>query len=73
MSKEGPESKKGRNQKNLESKRQNMKMTERSKMQEFARWYFSFDPKDVWNWILLALAIILFWWGIETILHSFKI
>jgi hypothetical protein len=34
--------------------------------------FFFIDWKDKWNWILLALALLLFWWGVRGILYALK-
>ena len=42
------------------------------KLGDFLKWFFAFDAKDIWNWILLALAIYLLWWGISNIIAGLK-
>lgn len=34
--------------------------------------FFYIDWKDRWNWILLILAMLLFWWGINGIVSAIK-
>ncbi len=48
-------------------------MAEIGKIKDFFKWYLAFDPKDMWNWILLVIAILLLWWGIKTMLVAVTI
>ncbi len=38
------------------------------KLQDFFKWYFHIDLKDMGNYIALVLAGLLLWWGIKTII-----
>ncbi|MBU2561596.1 MAG: hypothetical protein KKD17_04815 [Nanoarchaeota archaeon] len=37
---------------------------------DFFKWYLHIDWKDITNYIALIFAILLFWWGIKTIIAS---
>ena len=37
---------------------------------EFFKWYLRFDMKDITNYIAIAVACYLFYWGIKTIIAS---
>lgn len=40
------------------------------KIRDFLVWYLHIDFKDITNYIALVMAILLFWWGIKTIILS---
>jgi hypothetical protein len=42
----------------------------KSKFGDFLKWYFTVDFKDWTNYVALAIAGFLFWWGIKTIMSS---
>ncbi|MBD3309630.1 hypothetical protein GF351_00235 [Candidatus Woesearchaeota archaeon] len=46
------------------------KIFTKERFREFLRWYFRFDVKDIWNYVLLAAAILIFWWSIRMITDS---
>gem|GEM_PF-6758864 len=55
----------------MEDQPQGQKPVEQKrKLQDFLKWYFNIDLKDITNYIALILAILLFWWGIKTIIAS---
>jgi hypothetical protein len=46
---------------------------EKRKLQDFLKWYLHIDLKDITNYIALAMAIFLLWWGIKTIINSLSL
>lgn len=60
----------GESKSNVEFVRRKKRIFTKENLKEFLHWYFSFDVKDVWNWILLVVAALILWWAIRLILTS---
>ncbi len=35
--------------------------------------FFFVDAKDIWNWILLAIALPLLYWGVTSIIRALSV
>lgn len=42
----------------------------KQRIRDFLKWYFHIDFKDITNYIALAIAIFLLWWGIKSIMSA---
>ncbi len=40
--------------------------------ENFWKYFIKVDPKDQWNWVCLAAAVLLFWWSFKTIFAAFS-
>ena len=49
------------------------KAVKKRNLKEFLKWYVHIDLKDVTNYIALALAIFLLWWGLKNIMKALSL